>query len=140
MTQEVVADASQAVHDDAKGHSGAVARRGNVIVYGRSSFEAELNSLHEVIPYLICDATPLGLFDMYILADEQGESSVKLAISLMSDDEGTIAPCQAVMQSLSVRFNPAGPGQHVPTVERVIRTIRSKVRGIINTLTYCLPI
>ena len=33
-----------------------------------------------------------------------------------------------------VWFNPAGPGQHVPTVERAIRTIKSMVSGIINSL------
>ena len=41
---------------------------------------------------------------------------------------------------MDARFDPAGPGQHVPTVERAIRNIKSKVRGIINTLPYRLPI
>ena len=43
------------------------------------------------------------------------------------------------MGSLGVRFNSAGPGQHVPTVKRAIRTIKSKVRGIIKILPYSLP-
>ena len=59
---EVFADASHAVHDDAKGHSGAITRIGNASVHAsstkqkvmsRSSFEAELNSLHEAIPQVM---------------------------------------------------------------------------------------
>ena len=60
-------------------------------------------------------------------------------ISLLSDGEGAIASCQNTMRTFAVRFNPTGPGQHVPTVERAIRTIKSKVRGILNTLPYGLP-
>ena len=61
-------------------------------------------------------------------------------ISLLSDGEGVIALYQAVMRSLvDVGFNPAGPGQDVPTVESSISTIKFKVRGIINTLPYSLP-
>ena len=54
----VFADASHAVHDDAKDRSGAVERLGTANVYAsstkrkvvRSSFEAKENSLHEVMP------------------------------------------------------------------------------------------
>ena len=88
------------------------------------------------------------------LVNRRRESSVKLEItalprtlrernfvptSLLTDGEGAIAMCQAVMRSLGVRFIIAGPGQHRPTVERAIRTIKSKVRGIINTLPCSLP-
>ena len=53
------ADASHALQDDCKGRSGAIERIGNASGYAcstmhkvmsRSSFEAELNSSHEVIP------------------------------------------------------------------------------------------
>ena len=37
ITLEVFADASHAVHDDAKGHSGAIARLGNASVYASST-------------------------------------------------------------------------------------------------------
>ena len=56
------ANASYAVHEDAKGLSGAIARIGNASVYAsstkqkamsRSSFETELDSLHEVIPQVM---------------------------------------------------------------------------------------
>ena len=59
---EVFADASHAVHDTDKGHSGALTRVGNASVYASSikqkvmltsSFEAELSSLHEVIPQMM---------------------------------------------------------------------------------------
>jgi len=106
------------------------------------------------LAFLICVATPLGLLTCIYLADGRGESSVRMAItallsalrqrnfvpiSLLSDGEGAIASCQNTMRSFAVRFNPAGPGQHVPTVERAIRTIKSKVRGILNILPYSLP-
>ena len=82
---------------------------------------------------------------MYFLAYRRGESSVKMdiaallsalrernfmPISLLSDGEGVIALCQAFMRPLGIRFNPAGPGQHVTTVERAIRTIMVKVGGL----------
>ena len=59
---EVYADASHAVHADAKGHSGSIKRIGRATVYAssttqkvisRSSFESELNTLHEVVPEVI---------------------------------------------------------------------------------------
>ena len=59
---EVIEDASQAVHDGAKGHGEAIARISNASVYvsstkqkamSKSSFEAELNSLYEVIPQVM---------------------------------------------------------------------------------------
>ena len=52
-------DASHAVHKDPKGHNGAVARIGIAGVYASSTkqkvisksfLEAELNSIHEIIP------------------------------------------------------------------------------------------
>ena len=87
--------------------------------------------------------------------DGRGESSVKPAIgallkalckrnivpiSLLSDGEGAIAICIDIMRSLGIRFNPVGPGQHVSTVERSIRTVKSMVRGILNNLPYNLPL
>ena len=68
------------------------------------------------------------------------ECATLVPISLLLDSEGAIALSKAFMRSLNVRFNPAGPGQHIPAVERAIRTINSKVRGIINTLPYSLSI
>jgi len=59
---QVFADASHAVHTDAKGQSGAVERLGKAAIYfsstkqkviSRSSFESELNSLHEIIPHVM---------------------------------------------------------------------------------------
>ena len=56
------ADASHAVHENAKGHNGAIARIGNANVYASStkqkvmpkfSFEAELNGLDKVIPQVM---------------------------------------------------------------------------------------
>ena len=80
------------------------------------------------LSFLICIATPLGLYTCIFLADGRGESRVKLAIgallktlrernfvpiSLLSYGEGAIALCTDMMRSLGVRFNPAGPGHQV---------------------------
>ena len=40
ITQEVFADASHTVHDDTKGHGGAIARTGNASVYASSTKES----------------------------------------------------------------------------------------------------
>jgi hypothetical protein len=34
--------------------------------------------------------------------------------------------------------NPAGPGTHVPVIERKIQEVKQRARGIINTLPYKL--
>ena len=77
------------------------------------------------LPFLICVATPLSLLTGIFLVDGRGEWSVELAItallcalrerifvpiSPLSDGEGAIALCNAVMKSLGIKFNPAGPG------------------------------
>ena len=62
ITLKAFADVLHAVHDDGKGHSKAIARKGSASLYvssmeqkviSRSSFEAELNSLHEFIPQVM---------------------------------------------------------------------------------------
>ena len=63
-----------------------------------------------------------------------------IPISLLSDSKGAIALCTDSMRSLGVRFKPAGPGKQVPTVKRSISTVKSKVRVILNTLPYNLPV
>ena len=84
------------------------------------------------LPFLICTATPLRLYACIFLADGRNDFSVNLAIaamlkalrernfvpiSLLSDGEGAITLCTDIMRSPGERINPAGQGQHVPTVE-----------------------
>ena len=59
---------------------------------------------------------------------------------VMSDGEGAISAIADIMALRGVSFNPTGPGQHVPTVERKIRQIKEHCRCIMNTLPYTLPI
>ena len=70
-------DASHAVNDDAKGHSGAITRIGKASVYGsstkknvmsRSFIEAELNSLHEVISQVIGTRRLMMAHEYFVVA------------------------------------------------------------------------
>ena len=45
-------------------------------------------------------------------------------ISIMSNGEDAITLCVDAMRSRGVRFSLAGLGQHVPNVEKSIRTIK----------------
>ena len=91
--------------------------------------------------FLICIATPLGLYACIFLANGRGGSSVKQAIAALLKalrDRNFIpisllsitALCTDTMRSLGVRFNPAGLDQHMPTVERSSRTVMSKVKRV----------
>ena len=91
------------------------------------------------LPFLICTATPLRLYTCIFLADGRRDTSCErncVPISRLSDSEGAFALCTDIMRSLGVRFNPAGPNQHVFKMERGIQTIKSNVGGIPNTLPY----
>jgi hypothetical protein len=61
-------------------------------------------------------------------------SSQKFSVTvLLTDGEGAIASLTAELQGRGISVNPAGPGQHVPVVERKIREVKERVRAIIAT-------
>ena len=106
------------------------------------------------VAFFICVATPLGMMLCVHLPDGRSTTSIRQALKdviiqlrtrnfvptcVLSDGEGALSHCMDIMSPLGLTFNPAGPGQHVPVVERAIRTLKSKARGILNTLPYRLP-
>jgi hypothetical protein len=59
--------------------------------------------------------------------------------TLLSDGEGAIASLTSEIEASSIAVNPSGAGQHVPTIERNIRTMKERARGILATIPYELP-
>jgi hypothetical protein len=56
-----------------------------------------------------------------------------------TDLEGAVMASEADIASLGCSLNPGGAKEAVPVVERTIRTIKERCRGIINSLPYTLP-
>ena len=56
--------------------------------------------------------------------------------TLLSDGEGGIAKISSMLNALGVVFNPAGPGQHVPVVENMIRQIKERMRAVIADVPF----
>jgi hypothetical protein len=56
-----------------------------------------------------------------------------------TDPESAIMALETEVAEAGCQLNPGGRGEAVPVVERTIRTIKERCRGIINTLAYTLP-
>jgi hypothetical protein len=106
----------------------------------------------EGIPFLISVCQPLGLVMVDRIPDRKLDT-LKKALSkhinhlhnhnfivntLLSDGEGGIAALQDELLANNIKFNPSGPGQHVPVVERKIRLIKERVRAHIHSLPFNL--
>jgi hypothetical protein len=59
--------------------------------------------------------------------------------TLLTDGEGAIASLKSELQGCGIATNPAGPGQHVPVIERKIREIKERVRAVVTTLPWRTP-
>lgn len=57
---------------------------------------------------------------------------------ILSDNEGGISALYPELQRAGYIINPAGPGEHVPVVERKIRTLKERVRSYLQSLPYVL--
>lgn len=106
------------------------------------------------IPFLIAVFSPLGLTVCSHLKD-RGIHSVGRALKsfighahsrnfdiqeIRVDGEGALAALAVQLQSTEgVTVIPAGPGEHVPVVERMIQTVKGRVRAHENTLPYVMP-
>ena len=102
-------------------------------------------------PYLINVCTPLGLVvtkhlpgrtasvltEAFKAVLAQLQARGFKATLLLFDGEGGIGK---VASALGLPFNPAGPQQHVPVVEAKIKVIKERLRGILCTLPYKLPL
>ncbi len=58
---------------------------------------------------------------------------------LFTEGEWAIASLITEIQGLGVAVNPAGPGQHVPIVNRKTREIKERYRAIIVTIPWKIP-
>ena len=59
--------------------------------------------------------------------------------TIYCDGEGAFGAIVEDLKSIGITVNPVGPNMHVGVVERTIRVIKERVRGIYNTLPYTLP-
>ena len=59
--------------------------------------------------------------------------------TILTDGEGAIASLTAELNGRGITVNPAGPGQHVPVIERKLREIKEHARSVYNTLPFKLP-
>jgi len=93
-------------------------------------------------PYLVTVAKELGL-TMVNSLKSRSTAAVKEALSkqlsnytsrgfivrtLLTDGEGAVHACTLWLNQQGVTVNPAGPGKHVPVVERKIRLIKERIR------------
>jgi len=105
-------------------------------------------------PFFISVATPLDLTQTTDMRNQRHSSALRLALEshmrtlrlhgfnssvVHSDGEGALAALSDHLQTIRVKYNPSGPNQHVPIVERKIRVLKERARCIINTLPYTLP-
>lgn len=103
-------------------------------------------------PYLISVSTPMGL-TMVNALESRAYKQVSDALSeqlnryksegfvvttVFTDGEGAIAKMEHLLRERGISINTTGAGQHVPTVERKIRVIKERCRGIYNTLPFRL--
>lgn len=103
--------------------------------------------------FLIVVAEPLGMVFVRWLRNRTagvlGEAVAAVAntltqrnfrpITMHSDGEKGIGALTSLLHSMKLAFNPAGPEQHVPIVENMIKQIKERVRAVLNSLFYKLP-
>ena len=57
---------------------------------------------------------------------------------MKTDGEGAIGAMTTALNSKGIAIDTSGPGQHVPTVERKILTIKQRVRSYENSLPFVM--
>ena len=104
-------------------------------------------------PFLITVTMPLGLILVSDLKGRRTAAAVRDALwtqlaryaaegfritTLLVDGEGAIVPITPLIERRGIRVNTTAAGQHVHHVERRIRVVKERCRGIINTLPFQL--
>ena len=59
-------------------------------------------------------------------------------VTIRTDGEGAIAKMVPALADRGIVVDPAGPGQHVPVVERTIETVKERVRAHVTSLPFTL--
>jgi len=106
--------------------------------------------------FLLSVSNPLGMLTVNHLGKNVGgrcKASIRKALfsqfavyksqslavtTLLSDGEGAIASLHSEIHGLGISVNPNGANKHVGTIERNIRVVKERVRGITSTLPYLL--
>jgi hypothetical protein len=106
----------------------------------------------EELPFLVGVLSPLGLTMSVFLRDRSGPSLAKKikeflatarsrsfdVVRIESDGEGGVVANKDELSAAGIVVDFAGPGQHVPVVERMIQTIKEHVRSHVNDLPYVM--
>ena len=97
-------------------------------------------------PFLISVTMPLKLIQVYNLKTKRHETQLRTLTSfgfkvesIHSDGEGGVAALVDHFMASGISFNPSGPEQHQPVVERQIRVVKERARGIVSVLPFKLP-
>jgi hypothetical protein len=104
------------------------------------------------IPFLLALVLPLGLAMVEHLRDRSAAligkcvnrmlSSLKArdfdVTELRTDNEGGVAKHKTALEYMGIRVEPCGPGQHVPGIERLARTVKERVRAYDTTLPFVM--
>lgn len=108
----------------------------------------------EKAPYLISVGSPMPVTLVTNLAGQRSAAPVAKALqehinkylaarkdifAIFSDGEGAIAKLTGQLNQRGITVNVSGAGAHAPIVERRIRMIKERVRGVLSTLTFKLP-
>lgn len=103
--------------------------------------------------FLLCVLTPLQLVWAARLRD-RGVESVGAAIQkvidmvgsrgfqvleVRCDGEGAVGAMHVELNALGLVVHIAGPGQHVPVVERMSQTVKGRVRAHVTSLPFVMP-
>jgi hypothetical protein len=103
-----------------------------------------LVSVSSPMAYLTTTALPsrnLECMKQALLSHINGYTGRKFKIrTVRCDGEASIVALKSVIEERGIVLDLAGPAQHVPQVEVMIRVIKQRARSILNTLTYDLPL
>jgi len=156
LSEEIFGKSIAALKGKTKKHKSIIASAVLTGVRRETQVQQTLNAdllFNKGLIFLIGVFTPLGLTMGEHLKDKSatfvGPALKKMIASAHShlftvseikvDGEKSIAAMIPELNDMGIQVNPAGPGQHVPVVERMIQTVKSVVRSFEHALPYVMP-
>lgn len=105
------------------------------------------------MPFVVAVLSPLGLVMCVPVSDRSTSAIAKALKSIIShgrsrdfdirevraDGEGGIGASADNLRAEGIIVTIAGPGEHAPVVERMIQTIKARVRAFENVLPFVMP-
>jgi len=162
VTTADVSRAEKIFGKDVAALKGKTTRRPSMQAAGSEKTEAVVRvdqNLHmdimfvDGIPFLVSRAEPLGLIQITDLKGRRHATILMTAFqehydhlnnkgykiqNVFADGESGLDAIKESINKVAI-YNPVGPEQHVPLIERTIRTIKERVRSILCGLPYTLP-